>query len=336
MEKSVINIFYKITIVIFIVFSLFFLNRLNAGEKQENGLVNKTKKLAYLVSDIEIPFWKIMSNGIKDKGKELGYEIIVFSANNIKKNELENLSLALKKDIDGLIISPINSSTAVTILRFAKNKNLPVVICDIGTEKGEYISFISSNNKDGAYKIGKVLTKEMKKLSLNDGTVGIISIPQKRANGKERTDSFMKALYEDNIKTAGLLQQVDFSYAETYRHTINLIKKNKNIKAIWLQGSDKYNAALDAIYDCGKKDKILLLCFDAEPEFINMISTNKLLASAMQQPYLMGLKAVESMDAFFKNKSIQKEQKLEVLVISKENLEEKLPLIEKNVFGIKK
>jgi ribose transport system substrate-binding protein len=75
---------------------------------------NQHKKLAYIVSDTTIPFWQIMSKGIKEKAVEFGYEIDIYNSNNLKKNELENMALALDKKIDGLIISPINSSTAAT------------------------------------------------------------------------------------------------------------------------------------------------------------------------------------------------------------------------------
>lgn len=67
---------------------------------------NQHKKLAYIVSDINIPFWQIISKGIKDKSNELGYEIHIYSSNNLKKNELENLASAISLKIDGLIISP--------------------------------------------------------------------------------------------------------------------------------------------------------------------------------------------------------------------------------------
>ena len=64
----------------------------------------------------------------------------------------------------------------------------------------------------------------MKNLSWNkEGTVGIISIPQKRTNGKDRTLGFIQALEEDNIKVSGMYQQVDFSYEETYNYSKKLI-----------------------------------------------------------------------------------------------------------------
>lgn len=206
-----------------------------------------TKKLAYVVSDINIPFWEIMSKGIKEKASNIGYSVEIYSSNNSNKTEIENFVKALHNKVDGIVLSPINSSNAVFLLKLANEANIPVVISDIGTDEGNYLSYISSNNEDGAYKLGKILANKMKELKINNGTVGIISIPQERANGKARTKGFLKALDESNIKSAGIEQQVDFSYKETYNFAKNLISNNPNMKALWLQGSDKYQGALDAI-----------------------------------------------------------------------------------------
>ena len=297
---------------------------------------NQQKKLAYIVSDINIPFWQIISKGIKDKSNELGYEIHIYSSNNLKKSELENLASAISLKIDGLIISPINSSTAATLLEIAKMNKIPTIVADIGSDSQNYLSFISSDNKKGAYELGKILSKYMKSLSWNkEGTVGIIAIPQKRLNGKDRTIGFIQALEEDNIKVSGMYQQVDFSYEETYNYSKKLIDENKNLRAIWLQGSDKYKGALDAIKKANKQNEIALICFDAEPEFLEMIQNGDLVASAMQQPYIIGQEAVVTLNNYFNNKEVKKEQKMEILSISKENIDDKLKIIKLNVLGIK-
>jgi ribose transport system substrate-binding protein len=197
-------------------------------------------------------------------------------------------------------------------------------------------SFISSDNKKGAYELGKILAKHMKNLSWDkEGTVGIISIPQKRTNGKDRTLGFIQALDEESIKVSGFYQQVDFSYEETYNYSKKLIEENKNLRAIWLQGSDKYKGALDAIKKANKQNEIALICFDAEPEFLEMIQNGDLVASAMQQPYIIGQEAVVTLNNYFNNKEVKKEQKMEILSISKENIDDKLKIIKLNVLGIK-
>ena len=294
-----------------------------------------TKKLVYIVSDISIPFWEIMSKGIKEEASKVGYSIEVYSSNNSNKTEIENLVKAINNKVDGIVLSSINSSSAVFLLKLAKDANIPVVISDIGTDGGEYLSYISSDNEEGSYRLGKILTSKMKELEIENGTVGIISIPQERANGKARTKGFLKALDESNIKSTGIEQQVNFSYKETFDFSKKLIMNNPDMKALWLQGSDKYQGALDAIAELGKSDEILLICFDSEPEFLQMIPEGKLVGAAMQQPFLMGEKAVEQFYNHFNNIKIEKNIKLEILAVSKENIDTKLKTIKQNVLGIK-
>lgn len=294
-----------------------------------------TKKLVYIVSDISIPFWEIMSKGIKEEASKVGYSIEVYSSNNSNKTEIENLVKAINNKVDGIVLSPINSSSAVFLLKLAKDANIPVVISDIGTDGGEYLSYISSDNEEGSYRLGKILTSKMKELEIENGTVGIISIPQERANGKARTKGFLKALDESNIKSTGIEQQVNFSYKEIFDFSKKLIMNNPDMKALWLQGSDKYQGALDAIAELGKSDEILLICFDSEPEFLQMIPEGKLVGAAMQQPFLMGEKSVEQFYNHFNNIKIEKNIKLEILAVSKENIDTKLKTIKQNVLGIK-
>ena len=294
-----------------------------------------TKKLVYIVSDISIPFWEIMSKGIKEEASKVGYSIEVYSSNNSNKTEIENLVKAINNKVDGIVLSPINSSSAVFLLKLAKDANIPVVISDIGTDGGEYLSYISSDNEEGSYRLGKILTSKMKELEIENGTVGIISIPQERANGKARTKGFLKALDESNIKSTGIEQHVNFSYKEIFDFSKKLIMNNPDMKALWLQGSDKYQGALDAMAELGKSDEILLICFDSEPEFLQMIPEGKLVGAAMQQPFLMGEKSVEQFYNHFNNIKIEKNIKLEILAVSKENIDTKLKTIKQNILGIK-
>lgn len=291
------------------------------------------KKVAYLVSDLRIPYWEIMWRGAEHHAQELGYEVEVYSAQNSAKLELQNTVSAIRSGVDGIVLSPTNSSAAVTILDLAETANIPVVIADIGTQNGKFLSYIESNNYDGAYQLGQVLAQTMKANPRYQGSVGIIAIPQKRKNGQLRTDGFLKALNEAGIKASGIRQQVDFSYEETYRFSKGLIAQDNNMKALWLQGSDRYQGALDAIADSGKSGQILLVCFDAEPEFIDMIRRQELVASGMQQPFLMGSQAVDTLNRYWQGEAVKPLQQLEVLAVSAQNLEQLLPIIQRNVLG---
>ncbi|WP_417534695.1 substrate-binding domain-containing protein [Marinobacterium stanieri] len=291
------------------------------------------KQLIYITSDRRIPFWDIMSRGIQQRAQQLGYQVQILSANNSTKRELEHLALALRQQVDGLIISPTSSSAGATLIKLASAAGIPVVVADIGADSDKYLSFIASDNYQGAYELGRILGSALIQKGWQSGRVGIVAIPQRRQNGRERTAGFMQALDEAGILAAGMRQQVDFSYTETYTFSRELIDSEPELRALWLQGSDRYQAALDAIKDAGREGEILLATFDAEPEFIDMIQSGQLIGAAMQQPFLIGEEAVISLDRHFHGESVTPEHKLSVLAVSADNLQTHLPTIRRNVLG---
>ena len=293
-----------------------------------------SKKLVYIAPDMQIPFWQIMSKGIINKSNSLSYQLEIYDSKNNPKIELENIIKSIKNKVSGIVISPTNSSACVTILKLAKKASIPVVISDIGTDGGEYISYISSNNKDGAYKLGQILATRMNELNYEDRKVGIIAIPQKRLNGQERTAGFMQALNEANIKGARIVQQLEWTEKETYNYAKQMISDFPDLRAIWLQSSNVYRGALNAIKDAGKTNEILLISFDAEPIFLDLIPKNILVGAAMQQPYLMGQEALIAMDKYLNKEDSKKHIQIPILDVSKDNIKQMLPIIKKNVLGL--
>nr|WP_243468162.1 substrate-binding domain-containing protein [Vibrio vulnificus] len=295
--------------------------------------LSASQQIVYMVSDLRIPFWQIMWGGIENEAKQLGYESVVLSAENDAKTELENIIKAIALKPNGIILSPTNSSAAVTILKMAEQANIPVVISDIGTEGGTFVSYIESDNFSGAFQLAQILASAMKEKGWQNGEVGVVAIPQKRKNGIERTEGFIEAAKQQGMRIAAIKQQKDFSYQETFIFTQTMLREHRKIRAIWLQGSDRYQAALDAIDSLGQRDKVLLICFDAEPEFIDMIRSQQLVGSGMQQPFLMGERAMNSLHQFLLGHTVAKEQQLEVLAVSSQNLDSLLSTIQRNVLG---
>lgn len=292
------------------------------------------KKLIYLVSDIRIPFWQILSKGIQTQATNLGYDLEIYTAHNSAKEELVNTVRAIKEKAAGIIVSPTNSSACTTILKLAKQANIPVIIADIGTDAGEYVSYISSNNYDGAYGVGKILSEKMIKKGWKSGRVGIIAIPQTRLNGQQRTAGFLKALDESKIKGTSIKQIKRWSNAESYEFTKEMIAASPNLRAIWIQTSNNYKGVVKALKEMKKEDEIILIAFDAEPEFLELIPKGTILGSGMQQPYLLGTHSVQTMHQHLNGEKIKKEIQLPILHISTDNIAQKIDKIKLNVLGI--
>jgi ABC-type sugar transport system substrate-binding protein len=291
-------------------------------------------RLVYIASDLGIPFWDIMRRGMVQETEDKNCRIEVCNSENSAEQELRHVVKAIRSDVDGIIISPTSSSACSTVLELAERANVPVVIADVGTDEGDYVSSVASDNFAGAHQLGQKLAAKMLAKGWQDGTVGIVAIPQDRINGRMRTAGFMNALEVADIKGCGIEQQVTFSAEETYTACLRLIEQCPALRALWLQGSNQYQAALRAIEEAGKVGEIVLLTFDAEPEFNDLIRDGVLLGAAMQQPYLMGQVAARNMLDHLAGKPVAREVMLPTLTITKDNLEANLAVIRRNVLGL--
>jgi ABC-type sugar transport system substrate-binding protein len=123
--------------------------------------------VAYLTPGLNVPFWKYLSDGIKQTAAQLAadngvtIEVTDYDSTNDPSIQLQNAQDAITRAVDVIIISPTDSATAPAVLEAAAEASIPVVIADIGTDEGDYVSFVISTNEQGAYEAGQVLMTEL-------------------------------------------------------------------------------------------------------------------------------------------------------------------------------
>ena len=111
-------------------------------------------KIVYLTPDIHFSFWHHIAAGIATEASKNGFEFHALSSDNDGAIQLKNAQHAIAHGATGLVLTPTDSATAPAVLALAKQAHIPVVIADVGTNSGEYVSYISSDNYTGAYKTG--------------------------------------------------------------------------------------------------------------------------------------------------------------------------------------
>ena len=149
------------------------------------------KDVVYLTPGLDLPFWRYLSKGVESVAQKEGYGYQAFDSKNDAQTQLKNAQDAIARGVAGIVISPTDSSTCPSVLALTQKANIPVVIADIGTNEGEYVSFIISDNREGAYGTGKALVAAMKEKGMTDGTVGQAELrptaPGELVQAKRRT-----------------------------------------------------------------------------------------------------------------------------------------------------
>jgi ribose transport system substrate-binding protein len=291
------------------------------------------KQLAYLTPGLDLPFWRILAKGIDDTAKAAGGGSTAYDSHNNAQTQLQNAQDAIARKVDGILISPTDSSTCPAVLNLAKRAEIPVVIADIGTTGGDYVSFIISDNYQGAYGIGKVLAQKMTAKGGAKGTVGLVTISLARNNGKARTSGFMKAMGEAGIKQAALSQMQTYTADETLHFVQDMLTAHPDLGGLFIETDQPTLGALRALSTAHKESQVLVAAFDGIPEFVDLIKKGTIVGSGMQQPYLMGQRSAQAMLEHLAGKAPEKQILVPIQVVTQENIAKLEPTIRKTVFG---
>lgn len=291
------------------------------------------KQLAYLTPGLDLPFWRILAKGIDDEAKAAGGSSTAYDSHNNAQTQLQNAQDAIARKVDGILISPTDSSTCPAVLNLAKRAGIPVVIADIGTTSGDYVSFIISDNSQGANGIGKVLARKMTAKGGTKGTVGLVTISLARNNGKARTSGFMKAMDDAGIKQAALSQMQTYTADETLHFVQDMLTAHPDLGGLFIETDQPTLGALRAISAAHKENQVLVAAFDGIPEFVELIKKGTIVGSGMQQPYLMGQRSAQALLGHLSGKTPEKQILVPIQVVTQDNIAQLEPTIRKTVFG---
>lgn len=298
------------------------------------ALAQDKGELVYMTPGLDLAFWRYVSEGVKSVAEAQGFGFSALDSTNDPQTQLQNAQDAIARGVAGIILSPTDSSTAPAVLSLAAAAKIPVVIADIGTDSGEFVSVIGSNNYEGANGVGAALAEAMKAAGKEGGAIGIVGISQARLNGQARTKGFKDAVQAAGITgEAGLQQMQAYTADETFKFTQDMITANPGMTGMFIQTDGPTLGALRAIKAARMDGEILVGAFDGIPEFVPLLQSGELVVSGMQQPYLMGVRSAEAMVEHLGGGAPEKEITVPILIVTSTNIEEMLPTIKETVFA---
>ena len=273
--------------------------------------------IAYLTPSLDVPFWTYVKHGVEDEVKKAmpGAEVTVYDSKDNANTQLSNAQDALTKGVTGIVISPTDSASCIQVLDAAEEANVPVVICDIGTDGGTYLSFISTDNEGGAKEMGKYVASKLKK----GDEVAQITLNQARINGVKRKEGFDEGIQSNGLKDVGFRQMEKVNRDEGVSYTQDLITSFPELKAIFCHSEDPSMGAVTALEEVGNTD-CKIVGFDCSPEVVQAIKDGKILATAAQQPVVMGRTSVDAIKTKLDGGTPDKEIQMETLLVTQDNI----------------
>lgn len=264
------------------------------------------------------PFWAAVEQGAKDKAKELGVDLVVLAPpqESDVQSQIAQVEDQLAKGIDALAIAPTDPNALAPIIDEAKAKGIAVVFVDTkGSNEG--VTFIGTNNEEGAKLAAEFICKEIEKGSEVAILQGIIT----QSTGQARAEGSKKGLDACGLKVVAE-QPADWDRAKAQSVMENILTGNPNIKAVFASNDNMALGAVEALKSAGKLEQVMVVGFDANPDAAASVLAGEMTATVAQNPKNMGALGVESALKLKKGETLPPVVDTGTVLVTKDNAAE--------------
>ena len=270
-----------------------------------------TQKIGLIVSTLNNPFFVDLKTGIENQAKKLGYDVVVLDSQNDPAKEVSNMEDISVKDVDVVLLNPVDSDSAIASVMVANNLDLPVITVDRAANGGEVVSHVASDNAEGGKMAAQYLINQLgdnANIVELEGSAGS-SATRDRGNG-----------FDNEIKNTNLeiitKQSADFDRTKGLSVMENIIQSKGDIDAVFAQNDEMALGALKALQDANM-DNVLVVGFDATDDAVASVNKGEMSATIAQQPILIGETAVNLTHRFLSGETVEAFAPVELKLISK-------------------
>jgi ribose transport system substrate-binding protein len=218
---------------------------------------------------------------------------------------------------DGIMIAPddVTASRAPIAQAMAAGIKVALVDTTLNDPSGA-ITQISSDNLAG----GAAAFAAVKQLVPAGGQVFVVNTKPGISTTDQRTAGFAAAAKADSKYTYAGVQYDNDTAALAAQVTLAELQKNPGIVAIFATNLFSAEGAATGIRQAGKAGKVKVIGFDAEPDEITALQQGTVQALIAQQPYQIGVDAVDQMTNALQGKPVTAKIGTKSTIITAANL----------------
>lgn len=240
----------------------------------------EVNSVGLIVPDILNPFFPLLIKGVEQVSRIHGYHLILCDSENDPELERQHIMNLYQRGVSGiLLISTADQSPVEELI----SNGFPLVFLDRAIES-EAVSYVISDNEDGAYQAVRYLLK------LGHQRIVNLTGPEFLNTEKARLKGYQRALTEENLPfQQELMICANYHLEEAYHKIWSLLEKGQEFTAVFATNDMMAFGAKQALEEWGKSipDDVSLVGYD-DIQFSSIIS----LTSVSQPTLEMGRNAM--------------------------------------------
>ena len=234
------------------------------------------------------PFYITMENGAEAEAHKLGVKLLWAGGTSFTpESQLPAVDAILARHPSALLIAPTNSTALVPAIKQYISAGIPVLTVDTTVTKadrGLLVSRITSDNIQG----GETAAATIAKLAGYKGDVAVINVTPGVTTTDQRQQGFIEQMKKyPNMKVVSIQYDND-SPSTAATEATSIMLAHPNLVGIFgtnLYGAEGAGKAVDA---AGKKGKVFVAGYDAEPAEVTLLKQGVINILVVQNPAMEG------------------------------------------------
>lgn len=207
--------------------------------------VNHTKSIGLLATSSEAPYFAEIIEAVESSCYGQGYTLILCNSHNDLNKQQAYLAMLAQKRVDGLLIMCAEYPEPLLEM-LEEYRNIPMVIMDWGSPRGDFTDTIIDNAFKGGYLAGRYLIER------GHRDIGAIPGQLSRNTGGGRHQGFLTALKEADIEICEQwIVQGDFEPESGYQAMKQILSQKQRPTAVFCGGDIMAMGAICAADELG-------------------------------------------------------------------------------------
>ena len=301
-----------ITISIFAILIISSCNR-NAANRSQ-------KVIAVIPKGVSHSFWQTVKAGAEAAGKDLNVKIDWKgpAQETDISGQINIVEDAINRHVNGIVLAPSHGSSLVPMVEHAQREGIPVTIFDSGLASQNYLSYVSTDNREGGVVAGKRMGEKLG----GKGKVAILGVKKGSISTDEREQGF-EATIKEQFPGIQIVQWLygEANPAKSLAAAEDMLTAHPDLNGLFASNESSTVGAVSAIRQRNLKGKVLLVGFDATSDLVNNVKEGAIDSLVLQNPFKMGYEGVKTVVDKINGRTPEKRIDTGVKLLTKENLE---------------
>lgn len=286
-----------------------------SSSKEVTKKAAKDLKLGVSISTTNNPYFVAMKDGLDKFAGEKKVSLKVADAQDDAARQVDDIQNFISQNVDAILINPVDSKAVVSSIKAANSANIPVILIDRGSEGGDVLTTVASDNVEAGKMAAEFVVKE---LGEKAKAFELSGVPGASAT-VDRGKGFNKiAKTKLDVLSS---QSANFDRAKALNTAQNMIQGHKDVQVIFAQNDEMALGAAQAVKSAGLKD-ILIVGIDGQPDAHDAIKNGDITATIAQQPAKMGEIAIQAAIDHYQGKKVKKTTVSPIYLVTKETVDQ--------------